>query len=299
MSCTVNISSPTLVLEGIASGQLAAIAAGCPAGNFAWTSDKPAVATVTAGSPAGPDPQDHIGTIRPAGAGSATITVTFSGASASSVVVVTPRNFIIVFGDPGKGVHNLGRLSELAALTHEREVRANKAPGVPAFGPADTITTAHISRASDLLTRLSVGNVAYLAYFGHSWNEGSGPGALFIGQDHAADTNLTEGLDPPGPVQTCTSPATLPKTAFRPNSSVRLFSCRGSFGGNSIAEQIARQLGVPVFGFDNSGGSIFTNDPKLGHGERSATAADLKAAVVATKDVWMVPSDGTPHFKQF
>jgi hypothetical protein len=149
------------------------------------------------------------------------------------------------------------------------------------------------------VTQLSAGNVVYLAYFGHSWAEDGSAGALFIGQDHAADTNLTEGQDPPGQIQTCTSPAVLPKASFRTNAVIRLFGCRGAFGTNSVAQQIANKLSLPVFGFDNSGGSIFTNDDKLGHGLRAATAADSSATVSAGKPIWMVPSDGTPHFRQF
>jgi hypothetical protein len=253
------------------------------------------VATITAGAP----PNDNTATVQPAGAGSTSITVTYGGEAASATVSVVARNFIIVFGDAGKGVHNLGKLPELAARTHEREMRANTAVGVPRFFPSDVITTAHISRISDLVSKLAVGNVVYLAYFGHSWNENPGPGALFIGQDHAADTNLTDGQDPQGQIQTCTSPSVLPKTAFKPPAIIRLFGCRGAFGQNSIAEQVSKHLKLPVFGFDNGGGSIFTNDEKLGHGLRAATAADSSASVSATKNVWMVPSDGTPHFRQF
>ncbi|HEY6946595.1 MAG TPA: hypothetical protein VI431_15760 [Candidatus Acidoferrum sp.] len=294
MTCKVVLPDNAITLAG--SGQsIGALATNCPAGKFAWANGNPAVVTLTPR----PAPDDNIADIDPVSAGVAVVTVSFSGASASVTVTVIARHFVIVFGDKGKGIHNLGRLPELAARTHEREIRAKKAPGVPAFGPADIITVTHVSTVADLIAALNVNNVIYLAYFGHSWNEAGSVGALFIGENHAADSNLTTGQDPPGELQTCTSPNTLPAGAFRPDASVRLFSCRGSFGTDSAAEQIAKHLKRQVFGFDNSGGSIFTNDPKLGHGLRSATAADLKAAVLAGKDVWMVPSDGTPHFKSF
>jgi hypothetical protein len=296
MSCTVTISPLTQEIEGGSTGSLLAMALDCPpGGTFSWNSSDTGVATVTGKGP----PDDYQGTVQPMAGGTASITVTYVGAPATAGVTVIARNFIVVFGDAGKGVHNLGKLPELAAKTHEREIRANTAPDVPKFSAIDTITTEHVSRVSDLVRLLGAGNIVYLTYFGHSWNENGALGALFIGQDHAADTNLTEGKGPPDQIQTCTSPATLPATAFRPNASIRLFGCRGAFGTNSAAEQIARSLKRPVFGFDNSGGSIFTNDVRLGHGQRAATAADMSASVAAGKAVWMVPSDGTPHFRQF
>jgi hypothetical protein len=298
MPCTVSVSPASLELEGISSRDLLAIASDCPPGGaFAWSSNNPAVATVTAK----PAPNDYQATAQAVAAGSAVRTVTYGGASATAAVQVIARNFVLVFGDQGKGEHNLGKLPELAARTHESEIRANKAPGVPAFTAIDNITVSHVSTVSELIAKLNVGNVIYWAYFGHSWNENGSVGALFIGQNHAADTNLTVGQDPAGQIQTCTSPATLPKSAFRSGAVVRLFGCRGAFGADSVAEQISKALGatVTVFGFDNSGGSIFTNDEKLGHGLRAATGKDLKAGVSANKPIWMVPSDGTPHFRAF
>jgi hypothetical protein len=242
------------------------------------------------------------GAISRVGGGSTTITAAYSGPGCNcsgAVTVTVKRNFVLVYGDPGLHDHNLGRLPQLAAETHQREIQANDAPGVPQFLSGDTVTTSHISTVADMVARLGVNNVIYLAYFGHSWNDTGSVGALFIGQEHAADTNLSVGANPPGGPASSTPPSVLPRSAFLAGASIRLFGCRCAWGTTSAAEQIAGALSLPVFGYDNSGGSIFTNNRQLGHGLRSATAADLKAAVVAGKDVWMVPSDGTPHFRQF
>jgi hypothetical protein len=223
MSCSVTITPGAVTLEG-SDENLLAMAVDCPpGGSFTWSSDNVAVATVSAKAP----PDDYQANVQPVSGGTAKIAATYGGTSESVVVTVIARNFVIVFGDPGKGEHNLGKLPELAARTHEREIRAKTAAGVPSFSPADAITTAHISTVTDLVTRLNVGNVVYLAYFGHSWNENGSAGALFIGQNHAVDSNLTVGVDPPGDIRTCTAPSGLPKASFRPSAVLRLFGCRG------------------------------------------------------------------------
>jgi hypothetical protein len=203
------------------------------------------------------------------------------------------RNFIIVYGDRGLREFNMGRIFELSARTHEREVRANSFPGVPEFRPTDQILNVHCSSVTDLRLVLSVGNVVYLAYFGHSLNEGMG--ALLIGQDSAPDTNLTNS---PGPNNTPVT--TLSRAVFRSNALIRLFGCRGAYGRHSIAEQMANHLDLPVFGYKNDGGSIGTEDYRLGHGLREATRRDVDSTLPGNpRNVWMVPADGVPTFKAF
>jgi hypothetical protein len=212
-----------------------------------------------------------------------------------TVIVCPPqRNFIIVYGDPGQDSHDLGRMPELAARTHEREVKANAFPGVPRFTSADRMTVAHISTVADLKAKL-VGNISYLAYFGHSWNTDTGSGALFIGDASAPDTNLSNA---PGANNTAAS--TLPANKFRSDGQVRLFGCRGGYGSNSIGEQMASQLRIPVYAYDNPGGSLFTTDSTLGHGGRSVTQADINAKIPASPaNLWLVPANGTPNFRKF
>jgi hypothetical protein len=218
------------------------------------------------------------------------------------------RNFVIVYGDPGLDGHNLGRLPELAARTHEREVRANTFPGVPRFTAADRITTTHISTVSALITQVAVGNVVYLAYFGHSGPiRGVGPGALFIGEGASPGSNLTNRGN-----SNDASPTTIPATHFRSDGQVRLFGCRGGFGNDPIAQQMADQLRIPVFAYTNSGGSLFTTDATLGHGGRAVTDADIcrrrdasghcvEQLIVPENapNVWLIPINGTPTFRQF
>lgn len=203
------------------------------------------------------------------------------------------RNFLIVYGDKGLDENNLGRIFQMAARTHERQVRANVFPGIPHFRPTDRIVTAHAGTVTELRKLMSMGNIVYMAYFGHSLNEGAG--ALLLGQASAPDTNLTNS---PGRNNT---PLTALRVAdLRSDAQIRLFGCRGAWGHWSIAEQMADYLRVPVYGYANDGGSIGTIDPRLGHGLRKATREDVAAFIPAdARDVWLVPSDGTPRFREF
>jgi hypothetical protein len=71
-------------------------------------------------------------------------------------------------------------------------------------------------------------------------------------------------------------------------------------GPPKAARQLADQLRVPVYGYSNPGGSLFTDDAALGKGERAVTSADIaKKLPNKVKDVWLVPINGTPTFKSF
>lgn len=202
-------------------------------------------------------------------------------------------NFIIVYGDAGLGEHSAGDLFKICAQTHEKEVKTRAFPSVPSFGAGDKVNTYHISTVSELVKLLDVGDVMYLAYFGHSWNGGTG--ALYIGEADAPDTNLSNagGKDD--------TPATkLPKDKFRRDAQIRLFGCRGGFGSDSIADQIAKHLRVKVYAYNNSGGSLFTQDKTLGHGKRRVKKADIEfTAFNKLKDTWLIPINGTPNFIVF
>jgi hypothetical protein len=204
------------------------------------------------------------------------------------------RNFIIVYGDQGKDQHNVGALFELSAKTHQKEVRANRFPGVPHFvAGQDHLILAHVSSVADVVAQLQVGNVVYLAYFGHSW--GFDPsGLLYIGQESGAEFNL-------GPESMGATPATaLPASKFRSDAQIRLFGCRGGYGADSSGAQVAAAVHVPTFAYSNSGGSLFTTDATLGHGQRGVTSADINAKIPATApNVWLIPINGTPTFRQF
>ena len=148
------------------------------------------------------------------------------------------RNFIIVYGDPGLSSHNAGRLFQLAAQTHEREVKANVFPGVPSFRKdVDKLVVTHISTVTALVNQLAVANVIYLAYFGHSWNTDIGPGVLYIGQNATPDTNLSnrQGNSSNTPVNV------IPANYFRSDAQVRLFGCRGGYGMRS---RVSRPRGL-------------------------------------------------------
>src|SRR5215470_939574 len=76
--------------------------------------------------------------------------------------------FVVIYGDPGLGVHNAGQLFEMSAKTHEREIRARTFPGVPELSGSN-VELYHISSVPELVADIDAGNIAYLAYFGHSW----------------------------------------------------------------------------------------------------------------------------------
>ena len=203
------------------------------------------------------------------------------------------QNFIIVYGDPGMGDHNAGDLFKMSAKTHEKEVRSRLFPKIPAFTAKDTIGLHHISTVSDLITKLDVGEIVYLAYFGHGWN--GGIGSLYIGEANAPDTNLSNGGG-----ENNTSVTNLPKDKFRSDAQVRLFSCRGGYGTDSIAKQLSNHLGVTIYAYNNSGGSLFTQDKKLGYGQRAVKKSDIEfTAFDKLKDTWLIPINGTPNFVAF
>jgi hypothetical protein len=199
------------------------------------------------------------------------------------------RRFVIVYGDQGIGAHNVGSLFVWAATTHKKEVAGNLFPGVPVSGGA-SIEVFHISSVPDLVSDLSAGDVAYLAYFGHSWDSW-----LFIGETATAGSNLSSARS------ATEAPVTdIPKSSFAPNAQIRLFGCRAGFGQASIASQLHSSLGLTVYGYENSGGSLFTQDSLLGHGQRAVTQADINQKnFKSTSNTWLVPINGTPKFRMF
>jgi peptidoglycan hydrolase-like protein with peptidoglycan-binding domain len=205
------------------------------------------------------------------------------------------KNFVIVYGDAGQGTNNTGALFPMAASTHVTEISTRTFPNVPQPSTNFKITdpAIHISTVSDLASAISIGNIAYLAYFGHSWN--SGIGSLYIGGADAPDTNLSNG----GGVND-TPVSRLSKGLFRSDAQIRLFGCQGGFGSNSIAQHLATELNVQVFAYANSGGSLFTHDRELGQGRRAVTKADISFnKFEKTKPTWLIPINGRALFTEF
>lgn len=218
---------------------------------------------------------------------------------------VPPRHFIVSYGEPGAEEHSSGRLSELAARTHAREIQANRYPGAPTFRPGiDDVRVVGIHTVAGLAAAVRAGNVAYLAYFGHAGvapGRGesrstpvvnrTGPGALWIGSGTYAGANLTSRGSPSD------RPATdIPRSSFTSDAQVRIFGCRAGLGRPSAAAQIANALHLPVYAYRSSGGSLFTQDPTLGHAQRDLRQGDIQAQignVPDMADVWLVPA-GSP-----
>ncbi|MCK5232515.1 MAG: hypothetical protein KAR13_19735 [Desulfobulbaceae bacterium] len=157
------------------------------------------------------------------------------------------------------------------------------------------MTITHISTVAGMVSAVSVGNVVYLAYFGHSGPTRGGPGALFIGETASPGSNLTIRGN------TNDRPATdIPANKFRTDAQVRLFGCRGGYGTDPIAQQMADQLRIPVYGYTNSGGSLFTTDSTLGHGGRAVRQIDINTPPPANAtNVWLIPINGSPTFSRF
>lgn len=181
----------------------------------------------------------------------------------------------------------------MSAATHEKELRSKLFLNVPAFETGDAVKIVEVSRGAAFIEALSIGNIAYLAYFGHSWNDGVG--ALYLHGADAPDTNLSNA----GGVND-TAITKIPKENFRADAQIRLFGCQGAFGTNSAAEQFANHLKLKVYGYSNSGGSLFTQDKTLGHGKRAVKKADTEfKKFKKTSDTWLIPINGTPTFREF
>jgi len=242
-------------------------------------------------------------------------------------------NFVVVYGDPGSGEHSVGSLFRLAAETHVDEIKKNKFPGVPHFDEKKShiYPPIHVNTVQAFAASVTRGDVLYLAYFGHSWAGDIGErrsffdprnpsatdrvsckfanswGLLLIGDGTGAGTNLGDPVkakvisDNYEFTPFAATPATvIPRSKFLGHGAqVRLFGCRGAYGNNSAAEQIARNLKIQTFGYSNSGGSLFTADEKLGHGLRVITEGDRNARLPSKKPIWLITSNGGQSFKEF
>jgi hypothetical protein len=95
-------------------------------------------------------------------------------------------------------------------------------------------------------------------------------------------------------------PSFLQEIAFNCESQVRLFGCAAGHGPSSIAAKLHERFQVTVYGYENSGGSPFTQDAQLGHGQRAVTPSDINSnRFKAGVDTWLVPINGTPKFRKF
>ncbi len=206
--------------------------------------------------------------------------------------------FLITYGDPGLDEHNLGTLLPAAARTHQNEIARNRFPGQPHYhANRDKIVVAHCTDAMAFLATLddAAPKIGYLSYFGHSWS-GWDWGLLYIGEEDAPATNFgSVGMPRPNDVPV----TTMMRSQFYDNAQVRLFGCRCGYGEYPVALQMAAHLGVDCYGYANSGGSLFTNDISLGHGNRRTTNRDIHARITTRRDVWLIPANGWPVFKEF
>ncbi|MDR1424798.1 MAG: hypothetical protein LBI92_09410 [Azoarcus sp.] len=226
--------------------------------------------------------------------------------------------FLIVTGGSGGGGHNSGALFTLAAHQHVRDIQSGKFPGLPKSAGAKIVGPIKVTRVTalnDLLGKYT--NIKYLAYFGHSWGfrEDSEYGSLYLGDEYAPDTNLSNAT------HANNTPVTALVNLSRNMASgqIRLFGCQGGYAGKvdstgtikavPPAEQLAKIVKpqVDVYGYESIGGSIFTLDPDVGYLKKSyhggkrkdpvtkaeeAKVKKIRADAVRT-ELWLVPNAST------
>ncbi len=218
------------------------------------------------------------------------------------------RRFVI-FHDPD------GRF-RLAAETRAAEIRRGMADLGKTENVDFTVDVHSVSRASQVSRALKFGNAlgrgeslrppaTSVDFFHHSSNQ-----AIFLDvQGVGAETNLALG----GTVRGTTGTG-LSSTPFRkalanvqPWGEVNVHGCNfGRAEGRrqpAGGRQLADCLDVIVSAYSNPGGTIFTQDPALASGRRTATASDAEGRGVTdrTKPVWMVPlrDSTTTHRRTF
>jgi RHS repeat-associated protein len=232
----------------------------------------------------------------------------------------TERLFVVTYGEPGSGGpggHSTGTNSKLAAETHRREIESNEFPSLPNFRKGiDQVRVVDIHNVKDLVSAVAPGNVAYLAYFGHAGVPASAgedertprekrraAGALFIASEAVKGGNLSSNEGKNNAPATVLDPA-----KFTSDAQVRLFGCRAGLGNPPVAQQLADHLEIDVYAYTSQGGSLFTIDAQLGHGERSfqpsdsvitdengkplhdSKGKDIPVMIpLNAKDVWLVP----------
>jgi hypothetical protein len=153
---------------------------------------------------------------------------------------VFPTVGLIIHGDAGTGIHDLGSNAMAAAYTHQRELEAGVFWQSP-LRKDQPIEVVHASNVSDILYHSVGKRIAYLAYFGHGNNQ-----SLYIGEESTSGTNLSNLGEPND-----TPVSVLPRSAFTEDAMLRIFSCWGGWGTNPIAQQIASHLGRDVYAWTN------------------------------------------------
>ncbi|MCD4652499.1 hypothetical protein K8T06_01025 [bacterium] len=163
-------------------------------------------------------------------------------------------DFLILVGDPGltEHGHNVGRNFERLAETRASElVAANH-----------TVRTERVSSVPDMAAAMSNGSQldGGLIYYGHG-----GEGSLSPGEQSGVETNLQMiNIDQ------------LPTDVLTEGATAELHGCNTAVGGeDSIAQQVANQLGVTTSGYTR--GMEFTDVPgqMLPHGSEPPATGSL------------------------
>lgn len=222
------------------------------------------------------------------------LAVTLTGCSSDP----TPSTGLIVHADPGYS----GTTFEMAAHTHKRELQRGGIWDAPVKRQTQ-IDIAKTATVSQFVGQLKGKKIAYLAYYGHSSYN-----ALHFGMSASPDTNLA---DPDSGRGNSAAVNTIPASSFTKDAQIRLFGCYAGYGSDPIAQRISSHTKKPVWAYSNKGGSLFTDDPVLGHGQRGVTSTDIAKFEPKlggrylqpdnSKDLWLVPlvSGAVPAWKKF
>lgn len=157
--------------------------------------------------------------------------------------------YLIIIGDPGLGHHNTGTNFNRAAQTAANNLT----------NQGHTVVSVNASTVGEMNAALSSAGLldGGFLYYGHGWD-----GVLYPGEDPLPGTNVD-----------ASNLGSLTGGKFGSNATGTLYSCNsGSGNSNSIAQQFADQLGIPVDGFTKPLG--FTGTPgKYLHGANAKPPA--------------------------
>jgi RHS repeat-associated protein len=158
--------------------------------------------------------------------------------------------YVILYGDPGLGEHNVGNQFKMAAETRKNEVQKT-------LKKDDKLIFKQVTTVQDFIGAVDHKDLKLIEYFGHG-----GPYSLYLGERPHLDDNRTNMYKD--------TIVVLPGVFLR-GGKIRLNACNtASDEGNSIAKAFANRYKVPVeasktgmeFSKDKSGNTIMVGRMK-------------------------------------
>ena len=247
------------------------------------------------------------------------------------------EKFIIICGGRGMDGHNVGANFLNCANYHIEEIKKNSFPGVPEFNPntceiishidvynmggytvfteddgtkmvngikvldgyhGKKVPTGEIHRVREFLKIFEHYNkIKYIAYFGHSWvSDVTFKGMLFLGDRHVTSNNTNLFAEN---IRQINTRNTLLSAQFR------FVSCLGSYTGNDVYQPLTELFaqhfyGRECFGWQASGGSVFTHDEHFGHtGIQPSIDPNSKEVNTNDKKSWLAANGKPEGWKMF